>query len=178
MAQFKLTSPEGEVYHLTAPGDATDGELIAQIEAGATPQPTAFERTDPDVAASKRAERVATLGRIGEVGARTARDAALLAMVTLLTRKAGGGQALQALSRIGTSGGIGAAAADPDERLRRGIMTGAGSGTLEALVGIPGAARVLMQATSRNLLGPLAGMLSRGGGAKVANTGAGIGTGL
>src|SRR3990167_6681341 len=97
------------------PDDVTDEE-IAQVllrQQGTLAIPpageTEFERTSPDVAASRAAQQRLEHAQTGETVARGVRDAAALTLATLLTRGAGGGAFPQALSRIGTSGVMSAA---------------------------------------------------------------------
>ena len=136
---------------------------------------TEFERTSPDVAESKRAEQIARWGGYGETGAKATRDAALLALATLLTRGAGGGQGFQALARIGTGAGIGAAApGSPEERARQGALTGAGTATGEALMaGIPFAGRL-----PGKLAHTIGRMFARGAAREAPHAGLGVGTGF
>ena len=141
--------------------------IAAQTASGGM---TEFERTSPDAAASRAAASREKWAGYGETGARTVRDAAALTLATLLTRGAGGGQGLQALSRIGTSGGLGMVEqpGSLSERAERGALHAGGTGAVEAVMG-PGM-RALM------LPSKLLALLKKG--SPAPNVGTGIGTGF
>ena len=168
------------------PDDVTEEE-IAQIlfrapvasppavpSQGASPQETEFERTSPDVAASRAASRRLSRAETGETVSRAVRDAAAMTLATLLTRGAGGGALPQALARIGTAGGLKAAETPGtlSERAGAGALGAGGAAVPEALFAAPAGA--LMGARG---IGRLLSSLKPAASAPV-KLGAGLGIGL